>query len=137
VPHLFRQLRATVSDPQRLPEKCSARRFIEAVFVVRPSRLGHFWLAGEFRFGRAVPHLGSTGRSEKVDRWNRGSIMMKIVVLAMAASFAMVSVASAADLPRRQPPPVAAAPVGKYPVGKYPVGKYPVGKYPQPVVTKG
>ena len=67
---------------------------------------------------------------------NRGS-MMKIVVLATLASFAMLSVASAADLPRRQPPPVAAAPVGKYPVGKYPVGKYPVGKYPQPVVTKG
>ena len=67
---------------------------------------------------------------------NRGS-MMKIVVLATLASFAMLSVASAADLPRRQPPPVAAAPVGKYPVGKYPVGKYPVGKYPQPVITKG
>ena len=63
--------------------------------------------------------------------------MMKMVVLATAASFAMLSVASAADLPRRQPPPVAAAPVGKYPVGKYPVGKYPVGKYPQPVITKG
>ena len=54
-------------------------------------------------------------------------IMMKIVVFATLASFAMLSVASAADLPRRQPPPVAAAPVGKY----------PVGKYPQPVVTKG
>ena len=39
---------------------------------------------------------------------NRGS-MMKIVVLATLASFAMLSVASAADLPRRQPPPVAAA----------------------------
>ena len=53
--------------------------------------------------------------------------MMKMVVLATMASFAMLSVASAADLPRRQPPPVAAAPVGKY----------PVGKYPQPVITKG
>jgi hypothetical protein len=63
--------------------------------------------------------------------------MMKMVVLATLASFAMLSVASAADLPRRQPAPVAAAPVGKYPVGKYPVGKYPVGKYPTPVVTKG
>jgi hypothetical protein len=49
----------------------------------------------------------------------------------------IISVAAAADLPRREPPPVAAAPIGKYPVGKYPVGKYPVGKYPQPVVTKG
>ena len=63
--------------------------------------------------------------------------MTKIIVLATAATFAMLSVASAADLPSRQPPPVAAAPVGKYPIGKYPVGKYPVGKYPQPVVTKG
>jgi hypothetical protein len=63
--------------------------------------------------------------------------MMKMVVLATLASFAMLSVASAADLPRRQPPPVAEAPVGKYPVGKFPVGKYP-GKYPtQPVITKG
>jgi hypothetical protein len=62
--------------------------------------------------------------------------MMKIVVLATAASFAMLSAASAADLPRREPPPPA-PPVGKAPVGKYPVGKYPVGKYPQPVITKG
>ena len=62
--------------------------------------------------------------------------MMKMVVLATAASFAMLSVASAADLPRRQPPPPA-PPVGKAPIGKYPVGKYPVGKYPQPVITKG
>jgi hypothetical protein len=62
--------------------------------------------------------------------------MMKIVVLATAASFAMLSAASAADLPRREPPPPA-PPVGKAPIGKYPVGKYPVGKYPQPVITKG
>jgi hypothetical protein len=62
--------------------------------------------------------------------------MVKTIVLATAATFAMLSVAAAADLPRRQPTPVAAAPVGKYPVGKLPIGKYP-GKYPQPVVTKG
>ena len=55
--------------------------------------------------------------------------MLKIFVLATAASFAMLSVAAAADLPRRQPPPPAAAPIGKYPVGKYPIGKY-AGKYP-------
>jgi hypothetical protein len=29
--------------------------------------------------------------------------------------------AAAADLPRKEPPPVAAAPIGKYPVGKYPL----------------
>jgi hypothetical protein len=62
--------------------------------------------------------------------------MVKTIVLATAATFALLSVATAADLPRREPPPVASAPVGKYPVGKFPVGKYP-GKYPQPVVTKG
>jgi hypothetical protein len=54
--------------------------------------------------------------------------MLKIVVLATAATFAMLSVAAAADMPRKQPPP-AAGPVGKYPVGKFPIGKYP-GKYP-------
>jgi hypothetical protein len=57
---------------------------------------------------------------------------MKIVTIVTAALVAMLSVAAAADLPRKEPPPVASAPVGKYPVGKY-----PVGKYPQPVVTKG
>ena len=62
---------------------------------------------------------------------------MKIVIIVTAGLLAMLSVAVAADLPRREPPPVTAAPIGKYPVGKYPVGKYPVGKYPQPVVTKG
>ena len=62
--------------------------------------------------------------------------MVKTIILATAASFAMLSVAAAADLPRRQPPPVAAGPVGKYLVGKFPIGKYP-GKYPQPIVTKG
>ena len=62
---------------------------------------------------------------------------MKIVIIVTAALVATLSVAGAADLPRKEPPPVAAAPIGKYPVGKYPVGKYPVGKYTQPVVTKG
>jgi len=57
---------------------------------------------------------------------------MKIIVIVAAGLVAMLSVAGAADLPRKEPPPVAAAPIGKYPVGKY-----PVGKYPQPVVTKG
>jgi hypothetical protein len=47
---------------------------------------------------------------------------MKIVIIVTAGLVAMLSVAAAADLPRKEP---------------YPVGKYPVGKYPQPVVTKG
>jgi hypothetical protein len=52
---------------------------------------------------------------------------MKTIVIVTAGLVAMLSVAAAADLPRREPPPPAAAPIGKY----------PVGKYPQPVVTKG
>jgi hypothetical protein len=52
---------------------------------------------------------------------------MTKLVLAIAATFALASVASAADLPRKEPPPPAA--VGKAPIGKLP-GKHPVGKYP-------
>ena len=63
---------------------------------------------------------------------HKGISIMKSVILVTAGLVAMLSVAAAADLPRKEPPPVAAAPIGKYPVGKY-----PVGKYPQPVVTKG
>ena len=55
---------------------------------------------------------------------------MKITIIVAAGLLAMLSVAAAADLPRKEPPPPVSA-------GKYPVGKYPVGKYPQPVVTKG
>jgi hypothetical protein len=45
-------------------------------------------------------------------------------VLSTVVGFLTVlSAAAAADLPRKEPPPVAAAPIGKYPVGKYPVGK--------------
>jgi len=52
---------------------------------------------------------------------------MKIIVIVAAGLIAMLSVAAAADLPRKEPPPPAPAPIGKY----------PVGKYPQCVVTKG
>ena len=53
--------------------------------------------------------------------------MVKILI-ATAATLALVSAASAADLPRRQPAPVysEAPAVGKMPVGKGPVGKGPV-----------
>ena len=53
-------------------------------------------------------------------------VMTKLVLAVVAATFALASVASAADLPRKEPPPPVA--VGKAPVGKLP-GKYP-GKYP-------
>jgi hypothetical protein len=78
----------------------------------------------------------SLGRPVRVPI-TRGLAIMKIIIIVAAGLVAMLSVAAAADLPRKEPPPVASAPIGKYPVGKYPVGKYPVGKYPQPVVTKG
>ena len=54
--------------------------------------------------------------------------MMKIVI-AVGTMFAVVTAASAADFPRRQPV-YREAPVGKMPVGKSPVGKTPVGKAP-------
>jgi len=53
------------------------------------------------------------------------------VLIATGAVFALVSAASAADLPRPQPVPAyPAAPIGKMPIGKTPVGKTPVGKTP-------
>jgi hypothetical protein len=45
------------------------------------------------------------------------------------ATLAMVTVASAADLPHPQPV-YQQAPVGKMPIGKGPIGKGPVGKAP-------
>ena len=57
--------------------------------------------------------------------------MVKMLI-ATAATFALVTAASAADLPRRQPAPAytEAPAVGKMPIGKYPVGKTPWGKGP-------
>ena len=64
---------------------------------------------------------------------------MTKLILATVASFALVTAAIAADMPRREPAP-AAGPVGKHPVGKGPVGKAPVGKQPVgkgPVSVRG
>ena len=54
--------------------------------------------------------------------------MLKFLVIS-GASFAMVTAAAAADLPRAQPV-YQQAPVGKAPIGKAPVGK-------APLVTRG
>ena len=54
--------------------------------------------------------------------------MMKIAIVA-GAMLAVVTAASAADFPRRQPV-YQEAPVGKMPVGKSPIGKSPIGKTP-------
>jgi hypothetical protein len=64
-------------------------------------------------------------------------IMLKFVIVG-AATFALVGVAAAADLPRPQPV-YQTAPVGKMPIGKGPIGKGPIGKAPvqAPLVTKG
>jgi hypothetical protein len=57
--------------------------------------------------------------------------------IVVGATLAVVTAASAADLPRRQPVPVyPEAPIGKMPIGKGPVGKAPIGKAPGPVVSR-
>jgi hypothetical protein len=110
-------------------ECCSApRRGLRRIENAAVGQLYCCWLKG--RKG------ASPDRSVRV-RITRGLAIMKIIIIVAAGLVAMLSVAAAADLPRKEPPPPAPAPIGKYPVGKYPVGKYPVGKYPQPVVTKG
>jgi hypothetical protein len=53
---------------------------------------------------------------------------MKIVMIA-AATLAVVTAASAADIPRPQPV-YQTAQVGKMPIGKTPIGKTPIGKPP-------
>jgi hypothetical protein len=64
--------------------------------------------------------------------------MLKLLI-AGAASIALVGSATAADLPRAQPvyqtAQVGKAPIGKTPIGKTPIGKTPIGK--APLVTKG
>ena len=55
--------------------------------------------------------------------------MVKVFMIA-GATLAMVTAASAADLPRPQPVPQQPPMVGKMPIGKGPIGKGPVGKGP-------
>jgi hypothetical protein len=65
--------------------------------------------------------------------------VIKIAIVA-GATLAVVTAASAADIPRRQPVYQQAAvgkmPIGKTPIGKTPVGKSPIGKAPGPVVSR-
>ena len=65
--------------------------------------------------------------------------MVKIMIVAGVTlampTLAIMTTASAADLPRPQPV-YQQAPVGKMPIGKSPIGKSPIGKSPSPVVTK-
>ena len=53
---------------------------------------------------------------------------MKIVFV-VGTMLAVMTVAKAADLPRRQPV-YQEAPLGKMPIGKSPIGKTPIGKAP-------
>jgi len=55
--------------------------------------------------------------------------VVKVLMIA-GATLAMVTAASAADLPRPQPVPQQPPMVGKMPIGKGPIGKGPVGKGP-------
>jgi hypothetical protein len=67
----------------------------------------------------------------------KGEVTVKKIVIAVGATFALVTAASAADLPRRQPVyPQAQAPIGKMPIGKSPIGKAPIGKAPGPVAAR-
>ena len=50
---------------------------------------------------------------------------MSKFIFGILASVAFIGGAMAADLPRKEPPPVA-APIGKAPIGKLPFGKGPV-----------
>ena len=54
--------------------------------------------------------------------------MVKAMIVT-GAMLAVVTAASAADLPRKQPV-YQEAPVGKMPIGKSPIGKTPIGKAP-------
>ncbi len=54
---------------------------------------------------------------------------MKKIVIAAGATFALVTAAAAAYIPRQQPV-YQTAKVGKMPIGKTPIGKTPVGKTP-------
>ena len=54
---------------------------------------------------------------------------MKKILIVAGATFALVTAAGAADLPRPQPV-YQTAQVGKMPVGKSPIGKTPIGKAP-------
>jgi len=58
----------------------------------------------------------------------RKSTVMKIVIV-VGTTLAVVTAASAADIPRPQPV-YQTAQVGKMPIGKTPVGKTPIGKPP-------
>ena len=74
------------------------------------------------RSGRLAQTKRGVTRSARPGGQHKGISIMKIVMILTAALVATLSVAAAADLPRKEPPPVATAPIGKYPVGKYPVG---------------
>jgi hypothetical protein len=66
------------------------------------------------------------------DYWGLKENSVVKFLIATAATFALVTAATAADLPRPQPAPAySEAPViGKAPIGKGPIGKSPVGKGP-------
>ena len=69
-------------------------------------------------------HLGACLGARQCRVWTKpsGEVTVKKIVFVVGATFAMVSVASAADLPRRQP--------------VYVQEQAPIGKAPGPVVSR-
>jgi len=99
---------------QRIAEKLPHKDRFCVVFIAKRRPLAKAtptWKLPRQVAGQWCPHT-------------KGGPMLKIL-LAAAASLAMVGAAVAADLPRKEPPPPV-APVGKAPIGKLPFGKGPV-----------
>jgi hypothetical protein len=69
--------------------------------------------------------LGTNGRTRVFGSRQRWEVSMSKFLFGILASVAFIGGAMAADLPRKEPPPVA-APIGKAPIGKLPFGKGPV-----------
>jgi hypothetical protein len=102
------------------------------VNIALPSPSDRALFAALWTYSDVHAHGMPVGNAQCVTGWFRltwrRSAVMKFVIAA-GATFALVTAASAADLPRRQPV-YQEAPVGKMPIGKTPVGKSPVGKTP-------
>jgi hypothetical protein len=115
----------------RLPRNTPAISWLHHATFMSTSRLRRIVT----QFGRLTLPGNSPERSGAYHACYRYRLWRASVVkilIATAATLALVTAASAADLPQRQPAPVySEAPVvGKMPIGKYPVGKSPIGKAP-------
>jgi hypothetical protein len=87
--------------------------------------------------GKALEGYASITVNQNLENQTGELPVVKFMMIA-GATLAMVTAASAADLPRPQPvpqqPPVLG--IGKMPIGKSPIGKAPIGKAPAPVSAR-